>query len=94
MNNLVVATGLQNLQTQFIQNWIGPAFLICVAFFAIMFIKEREFRKLASFVVIAAIVALLIYGGPKLFGESGKLKKAAEDIVDTVNTINYFNFLK
>lgn len=85
MNTIVFAAGIGNLVSSIIENWLGPAFLLFVAACAITFIKDREFRKLFSYVGIATVVALLIYAGNWLFGKDGKLKKAVENIVEQVN---------
>lgn len=85
MNTIVFAAGIGNLVSNIIDNWLGPAFLLFVAACAITFIKDREFRKLFSYVGIATVVALLIYAGNWLFGKDGKLKKVGENIVEQVN---------
>ena len=85
MNTIVFAAGIGNLVSSIIDNWLGPAFLLFVAACAITFIKDREFRKLFSYVGIATVVALLIYAGNWLFGTDGNLKKAGENIVEQVN---------
>ena len=60
--SLLLATdGLGALQKTLVSNWIGPAFFIIVAGIAIKFIVSRQFRELAGFLGIAAIVALLIF---------------------------------
>lgn len=61
-----------------IQNWIGPVFLLIIAGYSIKFLLSRQFRELAGFVVIGALVALMIYGGDTLFGETGLLTKIAQ----------------
>ena len=85
MNTIVFAAGIGNPVSSIIDNWLGPAFLLFVAACAITFIKDREFRKLFSYVGIATVVALLISAGNWLFGKDGKLKKAGENIVEQVN---------
>lgn len=63
--------GLGNLQRTLVSNWIGPAFFIVVAGFAIKFIISRQFRELAGFLGIAAVVALLVFNADGLFGSGG-----------------------
>lgn len=70
--------GLGNLQGSLIKNWIGPAFFIVVAIFAIKFIISRQFRELAGFLGISAVVALLIFNGGSLFSQDGIFYKIAE----------------
>ena len=55
MNTIVFAAGIGNLVSNIIDNWLGPAFLLFVAACAITFIKDREFRKLFSYVGIATV---------------------------------------
>lgn len=63
--------GLGQLQQTLVSNWIGPAFFIVVAGFAIKFIISRQFRELAGFLGIAAVVALLVFNADGLFGTGG-----------------------
>lgn len=98
--------GLGNLQNTLVSNWIGPAFLIVVAALSIKFIVSRQFRELAGFLGIAAVVALLIFNGGNLFGKNGIFYKIAEGFSNLLTgggqsapsggsgTINFFrNFL-
>lgn len=68
---LAANSGLGNVQSNLVSNWIGPAFFIVVAGFAIKFVISRQFRELAGFLAIAAVVALLVFNGSGLFGEGG-----------------------
>lgn len=70
--------GLGSLQKTLVSNWIGPAFFIVVAGFAIKFIISRQFRELAGFLGIAAIVALLVFNSNGLFGTNGVFYKIAK----------------
>lgn len=79
------AAGLGKLQTSFVKNWIGPAFLIVVAFFAIKFIISRQFRELAGFLGIAAVVALLIFNSSDLFGSGGVFTGIAKSFSEMLN---------
>ena len=85
--NLVVAAGLTDLWNTALSGWIGPIFIAAVAVFAIMFVKDRAWMKLITFVGIAAIVAVLVFGGEALFGSNGSLKNAAEGVAGQVNTV-------
>ena len=71
MSMLLADAGLGTLQTTLVSNWIGPAFLIIIAGMSIKFIVSRQFRELAGFLGIAAVVALLIFNSAGLFGEGG-----------------------
>lgn len=77
--------GIGGLKEILIANWIGPAFFLVVAGLAIKFIISRQFRELAGFLGIAAIVALLIFGGEGLFGETGIFYKIAEAFSRALN---------
>ena len=70
--------GLGTLQKTLVSNWIGPAFFIIVAGFAIKFIISRQFRELAGFLAIAAVVALLVFNAGGLFGKEGIFYKIAD----------------
>lgn len=83
MNLLYAAgKGLDGLYTEFINNWLGPIYLIAVAVFSVVFLKDRKFRELFSFIAIATVVALLIFFTKDFFGSKGKvttnIKGAAE----------------
>lgn len=65
------ADGLGNLQTNLVKNWIGPLFFIVVAALSIKFIISRQFRELAGFLGIAAVVGLLVFNATGLFSQSG-----------------------
>lgn len=82
--NLVNIVGLDALSSTIIQQWIGPLVIAGIAVFALIFLKDRAWMKLISFVGIAAVVALLVYGGPILFGSEGTLTNTATDIATQV----------
>lgn len=82
------AQGINGIKDTLISNWIGPAFLLAVAGFAIMFIKDRAWMKLIGFFGIAALVGVLIFANDALFGSSGSIKKAGEGLATQINTIN------
>lgn len=94
MNNLfyffLEGNGFWGVQDQIVSNWIAPVFLIGVAIVAVIFIKNRQFRELGAFILIAAIVAVLVILGSKLFvnknGEAGKLTNAIDHyVVDQID---------
>ena len=76
--------GLQDLQDTIINNWLGPVFIVAVAAFAIVFIKDRAWMKLLGFVGIAAIVGVLIFAGDAFFGDEGSLKGTAEGLAEDI----------
>lgn len=75
---LASGAGLGSLQQNLVSNWIGPAFFIIVAGFAIKFIISRQFRELAGFLAIAAVVALLVFNANGLFGTDGIFYRIAD----------------
>lgn len=87
LTNQLAGSGLGGATNSIVKQWIGPAYIIIVAGFAITFIIHREFRQLIAFVIIAIIVALLIFDGNGLFGSGGNLTKNAKKIAGSVNTI-------
>lgn len=82
---VIPAAGLSELWTTILQGWVGPIFLAAIAIFAIVFLKDRAWMKLISFVGIAAVVAVLIYAGPVLFGDGGTFQSVAENAATQVN---------
>lgn len=74
------SAGLGDLQKTLVSNWIGPAFFIVVAGFAIKFIISRQFRELAGFLGIATVVGLLIFYSSGLFGTDGVFYKIAKSL--------------
>lgn len=87
LNMTPLAQGLSGVYSQVVNNWIGPLFLILVAGVSITFIMRREFRQLISFLVIAVIVALLVFAGEAFFGSGGSLTNVAKREAQQINTI-------
>lgn len=80
-----IGGGLWKVWEILTQTWIAPIFLIGVAIVAVIFIKNRQFRELGAFILIAAFVAVLVLLGNKLFigagGTAGKLTRAVDKYV-------------
>lgn len=72
---LLTPKGFSGVQTNLIQNWIGPLFFIVVAALAIKFVVSRQFRELFGFLAISAVVGLLVFNAGGLFGENGVFYK-------------------
>ncbi len=83
---LVNAVALQALSNTIITQWIGPLVIFGIAAFALFFLKDRAWMKVISFAGIAAVVALLVYGGAALFGENGSLTKTAQSVAKQVDS--------
>lgn len=88
MLNFLILAGLDGLRSNLVTQWIGPAALIVIAGCSIKFLIDRNFRMLASFIVIGAIVAVLIYGTELFFGQNGTFKKAVEEGAKQVQVIS------
>lgn len=82
-----MGAGLSEFWSNVLTNWVTPIFFAAVAIFAIMFLKDRAWMKLIGFVGIAAVVGVLIFAAPSLFGSSGSLKNVAENAAKSINTV-------
>jgi len=82
---VIPAAGLNELWNSLRSGWVTPIFIAAVAIFAIMFIKDRSWTKLIGFIGIAAIVGVLIFAGPALFGDGGALTGTAEKAAKQIN---------
>ena len=88
----IYGSGLSNLQNTVLNNWIQPIFLVAIAVFAIIFIKDRAWMKLIGFIGIAAVVAIPVFMGETFFGSDGKLSGVAEDAASQINAVNIYDF--
>lgn len=86
-NNAVFNAGIKTITDDFMNNWIGPVFLLIVAAISITFLINRQFRQLAIFLVIAAIVGAAVFFGSALFGKDGTFSKFAKNKASTINTV-------
>lgn len=88
LDQLIVMQGLSGLWSTVLQNWITPLYIAAVAVFAIVFIKDRAWMKLISFVGIAAVVGVLVLAGAEIFGnkDSG-LTGVAKNQAGQINSI-------
>lgn len=86
MNYFIFALtgGLEALRKTVVTDWLGPAYLLGVAVMAIIFLKDREFRKLGAFIVIAGVVGALIFAAPELFGKDKGVTKGVTNAVKKV----------
>lgn len=78
--------GISTTTTNIAKNWIGPIFILGTAGMSLMFLKDREFRKLISFLVICGIIGLMIYAGDSLFGEKGLFTNMGAGVANEVKT--------
>lgn len=86
----IYGTGLSGLKDTVLNNWIQPIYLVAIAAFAIIFIKDRAWMKLIGFLGIAAVLAIPVFMGETFFGSDGKLSGVAEGAANQINTINSY----
>lgn len=79
--------GLNSLWDTIKSDWLGPIYFAAIACFALVFIKDRAWMKLLTFIGVAAIVGVLIFMGEDFFGNNGQLTKAADKQGKNINTI-------
>lgn len=91
-DSLIIGAGLQGLADNLISGWIGPVFILAVAAFSVMFIKDRAWMKLLGFVGIAAIVGVLVFFGDSYFGQKGKLSGVAKGQADQISNDIYVSY--
>lgn len=72
-------SGLAVLQDTLVKNWIGPAFIIMMALFALKAFKDRAWAGFITLISVGIAAALLIYAAPLFFGESGSLTNVAKE---------------
>lgn len=72
LDTLIIGAGLMELWNGILANCITPVYLAAIAIGAFMFIRSQQLTKLILFMVVAAIVGVLIFGGKALFGDGGK----------------------
>lgn len=70
--------GLSSFWDSLRKDWIGPIFFAAVAIFSVVFIKDRAWMKLLSFIGIAAVVGVLVFLGSSFFGDGGSITDFAE----------------
>lgn len=91
-DSLIIGAGISGMADKIITDWLGPVFILAVAAFAIVFVKDRAWMKLLGFVGISAIVGCLVYFGKDFFSDTGSLsgvaKSKAGEITEAVN-FNY-----
>lgn len=83
--SVLAENGLQGVTKDALENWIRPLYLVAVAAFAMIFVKDRAWMKLLGFLGIAAIVGTMVFMGDSLFGSNGTLSKTGERLGKTIN---------
>ena len=85
LNDLILGGGLTSVTNSLLTQWVQPVFILIVAAFALYFIKNRQFRELGAFVVIATIVGIMVFLGKDFFGQEGKLTSSVSKVAKGVN---------
>lgn len=81
------ASGLNGIVNELKDNWLAPVFILIVAGVSIMFLVQRELRKLAVFLVIAMLVGVLLFFGEAIFGKNGNLTNWGKKQATSINTV-------
>lgn len=87
-NVLILAQGLTGVRDVLVNDWVGPGYVIAIGVVSLLFIKDRAWMKLFSFLGIAAVVAIPIFLGGELFSEDGGIVSSGKRIADQVNTVD------
>lgn len=72
--------GLSGLSDYLLNNWLAPLYFIALAVFAIVFLRNTSWTKIVSFIGVAAVVGVLMFAGPVIFGKDGNITKEATQI--------------
>lgn len=76
---------LSSVWSALVQHYIGPAIIIIVGFFAVMYLVKREIRPMLVFLALAAIVAVVVYAAPSLLGQNSTLVRNGGEIAKEIN---------
>lgn len=83
---MLMGGGLTTLSNDIITKWIGPVFFVAIAVYALILLKDRQFRQAIVFAGIAIIVGLFVFFGQELFGKSGSLTRVGKGISDKIQS--------
>lgn len=84
---LMPGQGLSDLWETILDDWLTPIYLAAIAVFAIVFIKNRAWMQLISFVGIAAIVGVFVFFGEDIFGSDDGLTGTAADLAGDIGAV-------
>ncbi len=76
---------LSGVWSALVQHYIGPAIIIIVGFFAVMYLVKREIRPMLVFLALAVIVAVVVYAAPSLLGQNSTLVRNGGEIAKEIN---------
>lgn len=88
IDNTLILAGLTGVRDVLVNDWVGPGYVIAIGIVSLLFIKDRAWMKLFSFLGIAAVVAIPIFLGDQLFSESGGVVSSGKRIADQINTVD------
>ncbi len=88
---LLATPALSNLLDTAISQWIGPVLVGLIAVVAIILLWKRQFAGFITFAAMAVLAALFVFFGGTLFGKSGNLTKAGNDVAKKINTVDLSN---
>lgn len=76
---------LNSVWSGLVQQYIGPAIIIIVGFFAIKYLVAKDLRGAISFFALAIMVAIVVYAAPALIGQNSTLVKNGGEIAKQIN---------
>lgn len=88
IDNTLILAGLTGVRDVLVKDWVGPGYVIAIGIVSLLFIKDRAWMKLFSFLGIAAVVAIPIFLGDQLFSEDGGVVSSGKRIADEINTVD------
>lgn len=88
IDNTLILAGLTGVRDVLVNDWVGPGYVIAIGIVSLLFIKDRAWMKLFSFLGIAAVVAIPIFLGDQLFSEDGGVVSSGKRIADQINTVD------
>lgn len=90
LNYMAVLGTLRDGMNSFVNDWLGPAFLLIAIFMVVKMVANYSLTKLLGFLVFAILGSILIFRADGLLGSNGSLTRAGERVVDQVgNTITF-----
>lgn len=85
--SFIPEAGLQGTSSMIIKNFIGPVFILLIAVFGLLSLKDRKWASAFSLFGLAAVLSLVVFNADKIFGSGGVANKTVNDVVQSVNMI-------
>ncbi len=90
MNTYTITTtayiaDLSGVWAALVSHYIGPAIIIIVGAMSVAYLVKRQLRPFVVYLVLAIIVAIVIYAAPALLGQNSTLVRNGGEIVKQVN---------